>query len=119
MVEMTMQLPDEVADQLRPFGSYLPTVLRLTLPGFQTLATQTAREIVEFLSTKPSAQQVLDFHVSERAQTRLQRLLALNSAGMLGESEQQELDELERIEHALIMLKAQLAGQTNFKTAAA
>ena len=119
MVEMTMQLPDEVADQLRPFNGYLPTVLQLTLPGFRTLATQTATEIVEFLSKGPSAQQVLDFHVSERAQTRLQRLLALNSAGMLGEAEQEELNELERIEHALVMLKAQLAAQTDHATAAA
>jgi len=34
---------------------------------------------------------------------------ALNAAGLLGENEQQELEELQQIEHILIMLKAQLA----------
>jgi hypothetical protein len=49
--------------------------------------------------------------VSEQAQARLQRLLALNAGGMLGEEEQLELDELQRIEHVLVMLKAQVAQQ--------
>jgi hypothetical protein len=53
----------------------------------------------------------LTFHVSERAQARLQRLLALNEAGLLGEDEQRELDELEQIEHIMVMLKAQLGKQ--------
>ena len=117
MVEMTMQLPDELAEQLRPLNGYLPTVLQLTLTGFRTLATETATEVVEFLATGPSAQQVLDYHVPEHSQSRLQRLLTLNGAGLLGEAEQLELDELEKIEHILVMLKAQLASQMNSQTA--
>jgi len=39
----------------------------------------------------------------------VQRLLALNAAGQLGEAEQRELDELAHIEHIIVMLKAQLA----------
>jgi len=35
--------------------------------------------------------------------------LALNAAGLLGEEEKQELDELQQIEHIIIILKAQLA----------
>jgi hypothetical protein len=35
--------------------------------------------------------------------------LALNGAGLVSEEEQQELDELQQIEHIIIMLKAQLA----------
>lgn len=109
MVEMTMQVPDELAEQLRPLHGYLPTVLKLTLSGFRTLAIETATEIIEFLATEPTPQEVLSYHVSERAQERLQRLLALNSAGLLGEPEQAELDELEKIEHIVILLKAQIA----------
>ena len=37
---------------------------------------------------------------------RLQLLLALSRAGLLGEIEQRELDELEKIEHIFIMLRA-------------
>ncbi|MCB0231786.1 MAG: hypothetical protein KDH90_22130 [Anaerolineae bacterium] len=52
---------------------------------------------------------MLQYHVSDRAQARLQRLLTLNQAGLLAEIEQLELDELQQIEHFVIMLKAQLA----------
>jgi hypothetical protein len=38
--------------------------------------------------------------------------VALNAAGLLGEEEQQELDELQQIEHIIIMLKAHLASPT-------
>jgi hypothetical protein len=111
MVQVTMQVSEELAERLRPIGSWLPAVLELTLIGCKTVASATAAEVIEFLSRNPIPQEVLNYHVSERSQLRLQRLLTLNAAGMLGESEQQELDELQRIEHILILLKAQSAEQ--------
>jgi hypothetical protein len=81
------------------------------LAGFQTRAGVTATEVIRFLATEPSPEDVLNYHASERAQTRLRRLLALNEAGLLGEAEQRELDELQRIEHIMILLKARIAGQ--------
>jgi hypothetical protein len=111
MVQLTMQVPEDLAKRIQPIRSWLPTILELSLVGFRTLATETATETIQFLLTNPSAQEVLNYHASERAQQRLQRLLALNEAGLLGEAEQLELDELQRIEHTLIMLKAQLAKQ--------
>lgn len=113
MVQMTMQLPDELAERLRPIGPWLPTVIELGLVGFKTLATQPAAEVVAFLSQNPSPQEVFDYHVSEEAQARLRRLLALNEAGLLSQEEQMELDELEELEHIIIMLKANLASQLN------
>jgi hypothetical protein len=113
MIQMTMQLPNELADRLRPIGPWLPTVIELGLVGFKTLATKTASEVVEFLSQNPSSQELLDYHVSDEAQTRLQRLLALNESGLLSEAEQTELDELEQLEHIIIMLKATVASQQN------
>ena len=111
MVQLTMQVPDELAKRIQPIRSWLPTILELSLVGFRTLATETATETIQFLLTNPSPQEVLNYHASERAQQRLQRWLALNEAGLLGETEQLELDELQRIEHTLIMLKAHLARQ--------
>ena len=109
MVEIRMQVSDHLAERIRPLKSYLPTVLELSLIGFQTVAAQTASELIEFLSTDPTPQQIFDYHVSERAQKRLRQLQALNDANLLGYSEQQELDELEKIEHICIMLKATIA----------
>jgi hypothetical protein len=104
-----MEVPEELAERIRPLGPWLPTVLEFSLIGFRTQATATATEVVRFLATGPSPQDILDYHVSEGAQARLRRLLALNEAGLLGEAEQRELDELQRIEHTVILLKARAA----------
>lgn len=111
MIQMTVQLSEELAKRVQPLRSWLPVIIELSLVGFKTLATETATEIIQFLATNPSPQEVFNYHVSERAQIRLRRLLALHEAGLLGEFEHQELDELQQIEHTLIMLKAQLAKQ--------
>ena len=112
MVQMTVEIPDELAARIRPLRAWLSTALELTLVGFRTRAAATAGEVIRFLSTEPSPQDILDYHVSAAVQTRLRRLLALNEAGVLGEAEQQELDELQQIEHIMVLLKARVAGQT-------
>lgn len=111
MVQMTVHVSEELAERLRPLGSWLPAVLEISLVGCQTVAAATATEVIQFLSQDPTPQAVLAYHVSDQAQARLQRLLALNASGMLGKEEQLELDELQRLEHVLIMLKAQVAQQ--------
>ena len=107
MVEMTMRVSDQLAQRLRPLSPWLPAVLELSLVGFKTPAVQTASEIIAFLSNGPSLAEAAGYTVSERAQQRLRRLLALNEVGAISLEEQGELDELEQIEHIMIMLKAQ------------
>jgi len=108
---MTLNISDSLAERLQHLGAWLPTVLELTLVGCKTGAAATATEVLEFLAQNPTPEGVLAYHASERARSRLQRLLALNAAGLLGKEEQQELDELQQIEHIIMMLKAQLARQ--------
>lgn len=106
MAQMTLEMPDELAERIRPLEAWLPAVLELSLIGFRTLAAATAAEVIEFLATEPSPRELLEYRASERAQERLRRLLVLNEAGHLGESEQRELDELQKVEHIVVMLKA-------------
>lgn len=103
-----MEVPDDLARRLSPISAWLPTVLELSLVGFRTGAVQTAWEIIAFLATGPSPQEVIDFHVSDRAQQRLRRLLALEAAGELSSDEQVEIEEIERTEHIMIMLKGRI-----------
>lgn len=110
MTEVTRKSPDELARRIQPIGDWLPTVLELSLVGFTTLAAVTAAEVVAFLAENPSPSQVLSYQASERSRERLERLLTLNSAGLLGESEQRELRELEQVDHIVVMLKAQARG---------
>ena len=109
MVEVRLQVPEELAQRMRPMGRWLPTVLELALLGCRTRAAATAVELMELLASNPSPQEFLDFHVSEATQERSRRLLALNEAGLLGEEEKRELDELDELEHLVVMLKARVA----------
>ncbi|MFZ1397291.1 MAG: hypothetical protein WAS33_10360 [Candidatus Promineifilaceae bacterium] len=112
MIQMTMQVPDDLARRIEPIGSWLPTIIELSLVGFKTVAIATATEVIQFLAQNPTPQEVIDYHISAQAQARLQRLLVLNESGILSEDEQLELDELERLEHIVVMLKAQVANQS-------
>ena len=77
----------------------------------KTPAAEMSSEIIDFLLRNPTLDEVMTYHASDRAQRRLQRLLALNEAGLLSEEEHAELAELDKLEHIVIMLKAQVADQ--------
>jgi len=111
MTKVTVELTDEVATRIAPMHHWLSIVLELSLIGFKTPAVATATEIIEFLASDPSPQAVINYHISTRGQERLQRLLALNTAGLLNSDEERELDELGKIEHIFVMLKAQVAAK--------
>jgi hypothetical protein len=112
MVQMTVQLSEELANRCKAVGPWLSAIIELSFVGFKTSAAATAAEVVEFLCTNPLPEEIATFHVSEEGQMRLQRLLALNEAGFLSLSEQAELDELQRLEHMIIMLKIQAGKYT-------
>ncbi len=111
MAQIVMQLSDELADKLQPLQRWLPTLLQLSLLGFKTRAATAVGEVTSLLKSNPTPQEVLEYHISDAAQVRLQRLLALNEAGLLGEEEQAELDELQQLEHLVVMLKGQILAQ--------
>ncbi len=111
MTSVTLQLPDELAARVLPMQRWLPTLLRLSLTGFRTPASRAAAEVITFLAQGPTPAQVLAFHVSDETQARLQRLLALNQAGLLGTDEESELAELETLETMIVELKASLLAQ--------
>ncbi len=71
MTELTLQLPDELAERIGRSGRWAPAILGLGLDGYGTRAAAVANVIFAFLSTNPSASAVLDYHVSEAAQDRL------------------------------------------------
>jgi hypothetical protein len=110
MVELTLTLPDDLAKRVEPLR-YLPTILELSLLTLKTPAAQTVSEIIEFLSSNPLPQVVLDYHGSTRFQERVNRLLELNRHGMISEAELKELDELLLLEHSIVALKTNLIEQ--------
>lgn len=62
-------------------------------------------EIYDFLTSSPTLEQIIDFHISEPAQLRTRYLLEVNREGVLTPEENTELDDIETLEHFMIMLK--------------
>ena len=111
MAKITIDVPEDILNQLTQNGNneqlleqQFTSILRLGLAN-STIAPDIYRYILNFLVSNPTPQQVLEFQPTSVMQSRLKDLLGRSSTGQLSESEQQELDEYEQIEHLIILLK--------------
>ena len=118
MAELTIQIPDELAQRLEPLQNRLPELLwRLldiaNLPQVQpTVLSETTdipsvyQEVLDFLIKRPTPEEMITFKVSPQSQIRLQALLEKNNSATLSLIELAELDVYEQLEHMMILLKA-------------
>lgn len=88
------------------------TSFAIATPSFQQLP-QAYLEVLDFLVTCPTPQDILAFKVSPKAQDRLRSLLDKNREGALIESEVAELDAYEQLEHLMILMKARAITSVN------
>lgn len=118
MATITLQIPDELAQRLEPLQNRLPELLWQLLdkknpttiePEINTHSGDIPavyQEVLDFLIKSPIPQDIVNFKVSQQAQTRLQILLDKNRESTLNEMEIAELDVYEQLEHLMILLKA-------------
>ncbi len=118
MATITLQIPDELAQRLEPLQNRLPELLWQLLepkkpttiePEINTHSGDIPavyQEVLDFLIESPIPQDIVNFKVSQQAQTRLQILLDKNREATLNEMEIAELDVYEQLEHLMILLKA-------------
>ncbi|MDA0866825.1 MAG: hypothetical protein O2890_10475 [Cyanobacteria bacterium] len=105
MATLTIEIPDDLMERLDPIRDQLPELLRRCLQP-DLLSAQVYRYILNFLASQPGPSQVAAFRPTPDMQTRLRYLLSRSDDGTLTAEEVQELDEYERIEHLIILLKA-------------
>ena len=105
MAKITLEVPDELSEKLLQMGDRLPELLALSLQQ-PPLPASIYHYILDFLASKPTPEQILAFRPTAPMQERLKTLLRRSKTGELTTIEQQELDEYERIEHLIVMLKA-------------
>ncbi len=105
MTKITLEVPDELSEQLLQMGDRLPELLALSLQQ-PPLPAKIYQYILDFLTSRPTPAQILAFRPTMEMQERLKTLLTRSKTGELTPKEQQELDEYERIEHLIMMLKA-------------
>lgn len=106
---ITLKLPDELAERLRKHEERLPEILEL---GLRELYAETqsgfagASDVLEFLASLPSPEEILSLRPSERLRREVQELLEKSRAGTLSAQEEQEWERYEFLEHLVRMAKS-------------
>lgn len=105
MATITVEIPDDLLEQVAQLRDRLPELVALSIRQ-PALPAATYRYILDFLASNPSAEQITAFGPPLEVQTRLRALLERSAQGHLTPAEVVELEEYERIEHLMVMIKA-------------
>ncbi len=108
-MEITLELPEELATRLRPHQAHLPHILELGLSAMQASPQNGFAEVDEalrLLEGSPSPQEVLALHPSPVLQSRISYLLEKNRNEGLSETEEWEWKRYEYLEHMVCLAKA-------------
>ena len=104
MATITLEIPDELLPQIQQMGDRFPEWLTFSFQQ-PSIPARLYREILNFLATNPTPDDILAFQPNPEIQDRLHLLLDRNKAGTIAAHETLELDEYEEIEHLMIILK--------------
>ena len=107
MAQITIEVPDSLAEQLAPIRDRLPEVLAHGLEHFSPIPTEVYRYILDFLASNPSPQAIIDFKLPQMVQERISELLNKNRANALTAEESAELDSYERLNRFVRKFKIQ------------
>lgn len=119
MVQITIDVPDELAQRLEPFQGQLSQIFtrlmaatlpslsspELSLSAFAVNPPIIYQEVLDFLVSQPTSAQLLSYKVSDSSQARIQNLLQKSREIDLSPSETSELDLYEQLDSLMAMLK--------------
>jgi hypothetical protein len=108
-MQITIEVPDRLGEQLQQLGDRLPEALNRVLQELTSTETteyQDDGKIVELLTSQPSPEEVFAIRPSPALQARMSELLAQNKFGTLTRSEEVELDRYLLLEHWVRLAKA-------------
>lgn len=105
MTTVTIEVPDELSYLVAQAGDRLPELLAQILKE-PTLPAHVYRYILDFLAARPTPEQVAAFGPTPEMVGRLQTLLEREAKVETTQAEKAELDEYERLEHLMVMIKS-------------
>lgn len=97
MAQITIEVPDALAERLVSVRDRLPEILEQALGGPAPLPVEVYRYVLEFLMSNPSPQEIVDFRPTPVTQERISSLLEKNRTNQLTVEEARELDAYERL----------------------
>ena len=115
MTTITLEIPDDLAAHFNIAPAALPALIREAVAakmarsapqGKSDEAEPIYREIIDLLTSGPTADQLLAFKISDSAQERLEDLLYKNREEELTAEERAELNTYLRLSEYLTKLKA-------------
>lgn len=105
MPKITVEIPEELSEQLASVGDRLPELLALSLHQ-PPLPAYIYHYILSFLTSNPTPEQIAAFSPTPEMTERLHTLIQRSKSGVITDIERLELDEYERIEHLIVTIKA-------------
>jgi hypothetical protein len=115
MAQITIDIPDDLAQRLAPFQSQFSELFtrliatRLleqpTIDPANPTTSDTYQEILDFLIDRPTSAQIINFKVSTASQSRLQTLLQKNREVALTAAETAEIDLYQQLDTLIGYLK--------------
>jgi hypothetical protein len=109
MTTMTLEIPNDLARRLEPVEDQLLQILEMGLREFHATPKKGYRgmaEVLEFLASLPSPEEILSLRPSKILQVRIQELLEKNRANELSADEEEEWTRYEYLEHLVRIAKA-------------
>lgn len=106
MATITIDVPDALAEKLSSHQERLNEILTLGLGELSPVPNQVYQYILNFLASDPSPDEIIAFRPLPEMQERLRTLIAREKTQGLTSAERSELEEYERIEHLMVLLKA-------------
>jgi hypothetical protein len=110
-MQVTIDIPDKLARQLEPERERLGEIIARGLRRSWSKSSRLRREVVSFLASQPTANELLGFHPSERTAARMRELLDRNKEGTLTNDEEAELDEMFDLDRFISLIKAEVLAQ--------
>jgi hypothetical protein len=105
MATVTIEVPDELSELVAQAGDRLPELLARSLRE-PTLPAHVYRYVLDFLAGRPTPEQLASFGPTPEMVERLRTLLGRESRGEVTPAEKAELDEYERLEHLMVLIKS-------------
>lgn len=106
---VTLNIPEELAARLNLLEDKLPQILELGLRELNATAQlgfEGAAEVLEFLATLPTPEEIIALRPSKALQDRISALLEKNRTEVLSDAEEQEWEQYQYLEHLVRMAKA-------------